>query len=347
MHKQVFKTYIYTAVSLGIILKYFYSLLAKGFISRKLEGAGSDRYLVLTYHRVLPKTEVGNGVEPGMFVTPDVLRKHIRFLKKYFDIVSVDQLDSSLRSGYGSRPLCVLSFDDGWLDFYTHAWPVLRMECVPAVVYLPTAFIGEKNRFWTDRLAQILKSEKGRDIFADQLNRISEYRACDWYPFSWRFHQAIELLKDYPYKHIDAILDTCELELMDCDGTCDGRSFMNWHEVQELQASSLISFGSHTVNHAILTTLPTAEIMIELQESRENLQVEMTADKELSFCYPNGNYTPEISRMVRESGYTNAMTCDSGWNRIGADLFSLKRISMHQDVSFTDSLFAYRLIQFL
>lgn len=332
-------------MTLGIVIKYIRSFLAMRAICRRLEQAESDRCLVLTYHRILPKTKIGAEVEPGMYVTPEVLACHIQFLKQFFEIVAVHRLEDILSGrAKGAKPYCVLSFDDGWLDFYQHAWPVLREEEVPAVVYLPTALIGSDEIFWTDRLARLLEETDGSEVLAGQAAKMSG--GVNLKAFS-SFHGAIELLKQYPYLDIEKILAAGEAGVgIDCE--IDDRSFMQWDEVRTLYDSGLISFGSHTVNHAILTNLPVPEIRAELQESRERLLAEKVAEAgNISFCYPNGNYTVDIAKMVRDCGYVNAVTCKCGLNRSGDNLFTLKRIGLHQDVSSTEALFAWRLHQFL
>ena len=107
--------------------------------------------------------------------------------------------------------------------------------------------------------------------------------------------------------------------------------------------SGLVTFGSHTVNHLILTTLTEQEVGRELDESRERLLREGVVGSEfIPFCYPNGNYTARITEMVREAGYSMAVTTKKGWNGIGCDPYALRRVGIHQDISSTEALFGCR-----
>lgn len=330
-----------------LLLKHFFSFFFYRLLCLKLKTISFQHCLILTYHRILPEEEVSDKIEPGMYVTPSTLREHIRFLKKYFQIVAVDWVGNRGERRIlekSPKPSCILSFDDGWLDFYEHAWPVLREENVPAVVYLPTRFIGSKNRFWTDRLALILEYS-GINVLFEQLGGIVDEEALNKIiSTQWQFAQAIELLKTIPHQQIDDLLDACETKLG--IPPPQSRTFMNWDEVRELFATGLISFGSHTVNHAILTSLPIDKVKQELSLSRQKLLEERVVKDDLSFCYPNGNYSREISIMISENGFSSAVTCDPGWNAAGDNRFLLKRIGLHQDISSTKSLLAYRLAQY-
>jgi peptidoglycan/xylan/chitin deacetylase (PgdA/CDA1 family) len=63
--------------------------------------------------------------------------------------VTVSQLvraRSAGDSGLPDRPV-VLTFDDGYADFYSHAWPVLRQHGFAATLYVATGFVGSTSRW--------------------------------------------------------------------------------------------------------------------------------------------------------------------------------------------------------
>ncbi len=60
------------------------------------------------------------------------------------------QLPSLETESHDSK-LAVLTFDDGYRDFYTNAWPILEKHQFTATSYLPTAYIGDSPRQFKGR----------------------------------------------------------------------------------------------------------------------------------------------------------------------------------------------------
>src|ERR1035437_8469297 len=54
--------------------------------------------------------------------------------------------NSELRTPNSELRMIVLTFDDGFRDFCTHAFPILQPQGFSATMYLPTAFIGSERR---------------------------------------------------------------------------------------------------------------------------------------------------------------------------------------------------------
>src|SRR5215510_160511 len=109
-----------------------------GAHARQREALDGSRAAILMYHRVLPTTQADEGrVEPGMYVTPSTFRDHLSWLSDRYRVLPLSEIVSRLKDG---RPLperaCALTFDDGWLDNFEHAFPCLRERGIPATVFL-------------------------------------------------------------------------------------------------------------------------------------------------------------------------------------------------------------------
>jgi len=165
------------------------------------------------YHRIVNPSSDAEYLEPGMYVKPETFAMQCSVIKKYFSVVPVSQIFKK-QSDLSKKPLCAITFDDGWVDFLTNAAPVLRSQELPATVYLPTNYIDTDKRFWTDNCALIFKN-----LFSQ-----------------------------------------------------------------------------------------------------------------------NGGFTQSISEKVKSAGYAFAVTTKFGWNNNNSDLFALKRIGIHQDMTSTKSL---------
>lgn len=95
------------------------------------------KIVMLMYHRVLARQEVAlQSVQPGMYVLDSVFAQQMAYLKQEFTILSLQQLLDLWQSGqWNARArYCVVTFDDGWLDNYRHAYPVLKKAGIPATI---------------------------------------------------------------------------------------------------------------------------------------------------------------------------------------------------------------------
>jgi hypothetical protein len=178
-----------------------------GVVSLRLRKRTKTGFLILMYHRIIPKSEAKKNVQAGMYIDPDTFQTHILFLQKNFRIATISEIlinpECNLDNS-NKRPVCFLTFDDGWFDFYQYAYPILEEHKISATVFLPTDFIGTDKWFWTDRLATLLKQrESARNLVSrkqpsaynlvDKLERLSGN-------YELQLEKAIAILKDYRVK---------------------------------------------------------------------------------------------------------------------------------------------------
>lgn len=116
------------------------------------------RVPILMYHSISHDDE--RGVHPYFRVatTPEVFARHMDFLENEgYRVIGLEAAIELLRQGSGvensgeSKPV-VITFDDGFLDFYTEAFPILARHGFIATVYLPTSFIDSGDKISTGKL---------------------------------------------------------------------------------------------------------------------------------------------------------------------------------------------------
>lgn len=302
--------------------------------------------LILTYHRVLSEKELRQDyIQPGMYVRDDVFEKQIQFLKEYFKILSFAELLNlwSEKNYNQSQRYCVITFDDGWLDNYVYAYPILRKYNIPATVFLPTSFIGTNQWFWPEKVGYLLRHYYIAGIGEAQRKWIDSL----WVRYPWakvlngvgsseKIDSVIEMCKELPEDHVHDVM----LEIGSAMGLRfpEQRIVLNWEEIEEMSQNG-VSFGSHSCTHRILTKLPAQEVQREIMDSLYTLREKKVNDIPV-FCYPNGNYTQEIMKWVKAAGYRAAVSTDFGFEgRFPEDLFSLRRIGIHHDICATIPLF--------
>lgn len=318
------------------------------------------KVLVLAYHRVLSHEVLRRQwVQPGMYVLADVFDQQMECVRRHFHVLGFPELLERWRTKDWDQAqrYCVITFDDGWLDNYVSAFPVLKRYGIPATIFLPTDYIGTNQWFWPDKLCYLMKCarcEGGRagegaavravlqripGIDENQCNVVMSAKPdmadeiCD---------EVIERCKQLPLETVTRLIDSLAEAL---EATVPNeRVIMNWDEVAHMSRNG-ITFGSHSCSHRILTTLTRPEIEMELENSKKAL-VERQVNYVPVFCYPNGNTTADIQRLVEGSGYVAATGVRAGVE--GAcpyNQFEISRVMIHNDVTHTVPLFLLRTLE--
>lgn len=307
--------------------------------------------LILMYHRILPP-EHGDMpiIQPGMVVHPQTLDMHLRLLRERFECVHLgDWLTRRARGQPLPKKACAITFDDGWRDNYDYAFPVLRALDMPATIFLVSDMVGTPDTFWPERLARLLWNRgRGQSAAVWGLGEFDWLRglgvACpagQRAPTRGEIDAVIQQCKRYSEAQIRQKLHA----MLACVPQEQGGmtpDILDWDQVSEMAASGLVRFGSHTRHHVRLgDALDPSLLLDEVRTSREIIERHTHASAGL-FCYPNGDYTPEVKRLVQDH-YQAACTTQKGWNDGAADAHALKRIGVHQDVACDETAFLARL----
>lgn len=122
-------------------------------LARTLPRPAGTKFGGLMYHRV---SEVIAGVTaPTMNVSPQRLTTQLLGLKRsgiqFWPLAKV--LEYRAASKTLPQDVSVVTFDDGFSNFYHHAWPILRELDIPATLFVATSFLDSKEPFPFDHWA--------------------------------------------------------------------------------------------------------------------------------------------------------------------------------------------------
>lgn len=317
-----------------------------GFLSVLEKCKLKNKAFVLMYHRILDRNSPEiRTIQPGMFVSSDTFIKQIDFLRSRYKIVFLEEIVTRIIDGKDIDGLCAITFDDGWLDNFTNAFPILKACSVPATIFLATDHVGTGRNLWPEELCRYLgQGILGKPSFDDAppsyvrfIEELRRLRPCSQEIF---LDNSVEILKAYsPYDREEIMGYFRGMDRTDPMS----RQIMNWDEVREMYSSGLVRFGAHTASHEILDRVPLQRAQYEISRSRIDI-VRNLGSKVSIFAYPNGNYTKSVLNLLVESGFNAAVTTRKGLLQRGVQLMEIPRIAIHEDVTNTIPMFRSRIL---
>jgi len=285
---------------------------------------------IFLFHRILPKDEPF--FEPELSTELTAFSDFLDWIGGCYEVVGLDELVSRQEERHDrKRPPCSITFDDGWVDNYRYAFPELLRRRMPATVFLPIRFIGTGRRFWQELMGLFFLELQKDARLISTLEQIA--RRSPWFPpldsYRGNYGAVRQLLLSRPGREAQEFAERL-INAAELSHRLPDRSFLNWDEVQEMQRGG-ISFGSHTINHTILTTAPPATGEEEIRVSREELERRLGANVS-GFSYPWGAVGMSSHEQVRQSGYRYAVTTRPGLIKRDADPYLLPRIPISDSI---------------
>lgn len=322
------------------------------FIGEKIYGR---KFIILCYH-VVTNTKEGkvDYFKPQMAVSIESFKKQMEFLSKNYNVVPLEELIYNIKENKKlPRKAIAITFDDGYANNYTNAYPILKENNLPATIFLATDYIDTGKLLWFDQVWQILKSY-------DDLSKIEiPDNICEE-------DLRVKLLKIFTDNSLErdvcADLVTSLMKKMNekkrsmlikymeerfPPNKQEESLMLSWNQVVEM-GTNRISIGAHTKSHPNLPELSEQETEIEIMEGKKEIERRINK-KVICFAYPYGNFNDKIKALVTKAGFDCACTTIRGKHRLNSDLFELKRISVTENLTlsfrnrYSKSLFATEL----
>jgi hypothetical protein len=112
--------------------------------SKALAARNAQRVSILCYHRVDDRLK--DNVTLGL----EHFNQQIALLKRHYQVVRADAIVRGEIDRSSDRPIVAVTFDDGYLDNYTNADPILKKHGVPATFFVSTGIVDTDLEFQHD-----------------------------------------------------------------------------------------------------------------------------------------------------------------------------------------------------
>ncbi len=277
--------------------------------------------VVLAFHRVLNDREFETTNSPrGMVMRARTFEALATHVAKCYQPISLNDMVPPSCEAF-DRLRIAFTFDDGWTDIASTAFPITQRYGIPIVIFVCPSLTGRESPYWPERVIASLRT--GDDAPPD-LERV------------------IELLKTQSPTERQQSLTRFAEAANPADST------MSWDDIRRLDAAGVL-FGSHSQSHPILTQLPFDAVLRELTESR--VVIEEALGKPCTLlAYPNGSYAPEVEQAATRAGYRAAFVVTPGAWTPDCDPLAIPRINIWEDEvvdncgRFTPAVFDYHVI---
>lgn len=271
--------------------------------------------IILMYHGI---SSYKFGFPVWTQLETELFEQQMRFLKDSgYHICRLSEFVNTLKNQETFPRNCiVLTFDDGFLNNYSEAFPILKTYEIPAAIFLTARLIGGDEIIWSDRLLYALMSTGVESAEFEEVGRL-EIKSTEQKQLAYR--KLVNILKRLPVDEKDGLLANFLMEILPRGAdkhSPDYQAFrlMSWGDAREMNRSDLIEFGGHGCFHNILTRMTPSALAADLSECKQVIESNLGASVNL-FAYPNGTRTDfdeNAIRTLHAGGWESAVTTVSG-----------------------------------
>ena len=260
------------------------------------------------------------------------MKEQLSIKKRDYEFVSLDTLYNYLISGTLSKKVLVITFDDGYVDNYDLAYPILKKYQIPFAIYVTTGILNNTAILWWYLLEDLVRDNEEIKF---RWNKKSHIYYCSNNRQKEEVYSQIQnfIHKNFYIESIEELF--CELFKLPSHEFYSHTipNGMTWEQVIELSKDPLVTIGAHTENHFPLAKLSRRDAMIEIEKSKTELEHRLEQPVE-HFAYPYGKFIHANYRdyeIVKKLGFKTATTTEIGnlFLHNSSSLNSLPRININ------------------
>lgn len=288
--------------------------------------------IILLYHQIVDENSKYLSKGPVVHHPLSQFKKEVVYFKKNYEVVGFDEVVHNLKHSLGfKRPSVAITFDDGYLNNYTLAYPIIKKYNIPATIYVATSLIGTNERTWTDQIESAFLATRKHyfslpAVFGDAKVRIQTQEEKK--EANIKTAEALKIRPDDERRELIRELFAAVEVNGDHAENLNSRMMLDWNEVKRM-AENGITFGSHTHTHPILSRMAPEKAKKDILNSKKIIEEKLGIEIK-HFAFPNGrdeDFSEELRDYCKQIGFESIASAVYGMNDPSSgNTYALKRI---------------------
>lgn len=276
----------------------------------------------------------------------ELFKTQIEYFKNKFNIVTMEQVIESIQTGESYRlpdNALLLTFDDGYIDNYTVAYPILEEYGLQGSFFILGKTFATHQLLDVNKIHYILASADIYKLVEDLKKQMDYYRGSEY-----QYASTDELFHEYAVANRFDIKETIFVKRMlqtvlpeKLRNTISSNLFEKYVGVTEEQLAYELYMteeqvrtmkrhgmfiGIHGYDHYWLGNLPQEQMKEDISLALDVLD-QFIDRKQWVMNYPYGSYNQEVIRYIRQQGACIGLTTDVRVAELGKDsAFELPRL---------------------
>ena len=273
-----------------------------------------------------------------------LFRQQIEFLKREFSIVTMEQvIEAALYGGKLPEKAALLTFDDGYIDNYTFAFPILEEYQVQGSFFIPGKTFTAHQLLDVNKIHYILASGEIRSLLKDVYERMNYYRGQEFdYPSNEEMFEKYAVANRFDGREtifVKRMLQQVLPEVLRIRISSDlfkryvgvpeeqlaYELYMSEEQIRTLKRHGMF-VGIHGYDHYWLGKLPVDQMKEDISRGLEVMD-EFIDRKHWVMNYPYGSYNSEVVDYIKGRGACLGLTTEVGIADLETDgIFELPRL---------------------
>lgn len=276
----------------------------------------------------------------------ELFKTQIEYFKNKFNIVTMEQVIESIQTGESYRlpdNALLLTFDDGYIDNYTVAYPILEEYGLQGSFFIPGKTFATHQLLDVNKIHYILASADIYKLVEDLKKQMDYYRGSEY-----QYASTDELFHEYAVANRFDIKETIFVKRMlqtvlpeklrntissnlfekyvgDTEEQLAYELYMTEEQVRTMKRHGMF-IGIHGYDHYWLGNLPQEQMKEDISLALDVLD-QFIDRKQWVMNYPYGSYNQEVIRYIRQQGACIGLTTDVRVAELGKDsAFELPRL---------------------